>query len=54
MEDGEGLRRVEGDEDSHQELLVFGLQRQSEAVYDAEAERRRKTLYLTVFYGCSG
>lgn len=35
VEDGERLCRVQGDENPHQELLVFGLQGLSEAVDDA-------------------
>ena len=41
VEDREGLRRVERDENPDQELLVFSLQGQSEAVDDAK--RRRVT-----------
>lgn len=40
VEDREGLRRVERDENPDQELLVFSLQGQSEAVDDAEKRRR--------------
>lgn len=40
VEDREGLRRVEWDENPDQELLVFSLQGQSKAVDDAERRRR--------------
>ncbi|TNN85225.1 hypothetical protein EYF80_004575 [Liparis tanakae] len=35
VENGKGLRRVKRDEDPNQELLVFSLQGQGEAIYDA-------------------
>lgn len=44
MEDGEGLCCVQRDENPHQELLVFSLQRQSEAINDA---RKKKTAFGT-------
>lgn len=35
VENGKGPRRVQRDENPNQELLVFSLQGQSEAIYDA-------------------
>ncbi len=46
MEDGKGLCCVKWDEDPNQELLVFGLQGQSEAIDDAGGEK--KTVEVTV------
>lgn len=40
VEDGKGLRRVQRDENSNQELLVFSLQGQGEAIYDAGEEKK--------------
>lgn len=49
VEDGEGLCCVKWDEDPNQELLVFRLQRQGEAVYDAGTEETRRWLKGTFF-----
>lgn len=49
VEDGKGFCCVQWDEDSDQELLMFGLQRQGEAVYDAaiqETRRKKHLLYM--------
>ena len=40
MEDGKGLGCVKRDENPHQELLVFSLKRQGEAIYNAREEEK--------------
>lgn len=41
MEDGEGPRCVQRDENPDQELLMLGFQRQREAVYDAAGDKEQ-------------
>ncbi len=50
VEDGKGLCRVERDENPNQELLVFSLQGQGEAIYDAGEEERRVKVTLKYFH----
>lgn len=45
MEDGEGLCCVQRDENPHQELLVFSLERQSEAINDAGEEKKTVSIW---------
>lgn len=53
VEDGERLCRVQGDENPHQELLVFGLQGLSEAVDDAGGGTQKRKLAPAQFGQCS-